>query len=164
MFTLIIIMAMVMISGGVYLAKNKKDTCESCGSRDWDTSGHNAGLCWSCSDLLDEEMDALHYHCRECRNMNDPCDDCWELIDKGQHPQQPIKSGVNRKVNIGNFENVDIYDKREIIQKMIDHNTSAFGKIAHSDHKGTPQEKYLEAQRKVLFEELWKIKDSFNNA
>jgi hypothetical protein len=145
-FTLIIIMAMVMISGGVYLAKKNKDTCTSCGSTEWDTSGHNPGLCWSCSDILDEEMEALHYHCSDCRNMHDPCGDCWELIDKGQHPQQPIK------------------DRREIIQKMIDHNTEGFRKIAHSDHKNSPQEQYLQAQRKVLFEKLWEIEDSFNNA
>ena len=146
MFTLIIIMAMVMIFGGVYLAKNKKDTCESCGSSDWDTSGHNPGLCWSCSDLLDEEMEALHYHCEDCRDRHDPCGDCWELIDVGQHPQQPIK------------------DRKEIIQKMIDHNTKGFHKIAHSDNKNSPQEQYLQAQRKVLFEKLREIEDSLNNA
>jgi len=138
-FVLLIIMAMIMIAGGVYLAKKKKDACKACGSTEWDTSGHNAGLCWSCSDILDEEMEALHYHCSDCRNMHDPCGDCWELIDKGQHPQQPIKA------------------KREIIQKMIDHNTQSFHKIAHSDHKGSPQEQDLQAQRKELFEKLWEL-------
>lgn len=140
MFVLLIIMAMVMIAGGVYLAKKKKDACKACGSTEWPTTGHNEGLCWHCSDLVDEDLvdekNTLHYHCSDCRNMHDPCGDCWELIDKGQHPQQPIK------------------DRKEIIQKMIDHNTEGFRKIAHSDHKGTPQEQYLQAQRKVLFEKL----------
>jgi len=27
--------------------------CKACGSTEWDTSGHNDGYCWSCSDRLD---------------------------------------------------------------------------------------------------------------
>jgi hypothetical protein len=55
-------------------------------------------------------------------------------------------------------------DKTELIKKMIKHNTEGFRKIAHSNHKGSPQEQYLKAQRKVLFEKLWEIEDSLNNA
>jgi hypothetical protein len=55
-------------------------------------------------------------------------------------------------------------DKTELIKKMIEHNTEGFRKIAHSNHKGSPQEQYLKAQRKVLFEKLWEIEDSLNNA
>lgn len=27
--------------------------CRACGSTEWDTSGHNDGYCWSCSDKMD---------------------------------------------------------------------------------------------------------------
>jgi len=81
-------LAIGMVAGGVYLAEKAEHGCARCKSVKWPLGGRNAGLCWSCSDLLDEEMEALHYHCGECRNMHDPCGSCWELIDKGQHPQQ----------------------------------------------------------------------------
>jgi hypothetical protein len=55
-------------------------------------------------------------------------------------------------------------DRKEFIQKLIDHNTEGFRKIAHSDHKNSPQEQYLKAQRQVLFNKLWKIEDALNNA
>jgi hypothetical protein len=145
-FVLLIIMAIVMILA--YKAKTyvQQERCKACGSTEWDTSGHNEGYCWSCSDLLDEDLveenNTLHYHCGDCRNMHDPCGDCWELIDKGQHPQQPIKH------------------RKEIIQKMIDHNAEGFRKIAHSDHKGSRQEQDLQAQRQNLFEQLWELEDA----
>jgi hypothetical protein len=55
-------------------------------------------------------------------------------------------------------------DRKEFIQKMIDRNTKDFRKICHSDHKNSPQEQYLKAQREVLFNRLWKIEDALNNA
>lgn len=140
MFVLLIIMAIVMILA--YKAKTyvQQERCKSCGSTQWPTTGHNQGLCWHCSDLVDEDLvdekNTLHYHCGDCRRMHDPCGDCWELIDKGEHPQQPVK------------------DNKAFIEKMIEFNTEGFRKIAHSDHKGSPQEQYLQAQRKVLFEQL----------
>jgi hypothetical protein len=55
-------------------------------------------------------------------------------------------------------------DRKEFIQKLIDHNTEGFRKIAHSKFRGSAQEQYLQAQREVLFKELWKIEDALNNA
>jgi hypothetical protein len=51
-------------------------------------------------------------------------------------------------------------ERKEFIQKMIDHNTEGFCKIAHSDHNDSPQEQYLKAQRKVLFNKLWELEDA----
>ena len=51
-------------------------------------------------------------------------------------------------------------DRKELIQKMIDHNTEGFRKIAHSDYKNSPQEEYLKAQRHSLFEQLWELEDA----
>jgi hypothetical protein len=53
---------------------------------------------------------------------------------------------------------------KAFIEKMIEFNTEGFYKIAHSENKNSPQEQYLQAQREVLFKELQKIEDSFNNA
>jgi len=92
-------LAIGMISGGVYFAEKAENACTGCNSVKWPLGGHNAGLCWHCSDLVDEDLveekNTLHYHCGDCRRMHDPCGDCWELIDKGQHPQQPIKAKNN---------------------------------------------------------------------
>ena len=33
----------------------------------------------------------VHYNCRECYAMHDPCVTCWVLIDEGNHPQQLMK-------------------------------------------------------------------------
>lgn len=41
-------------------------------------------------------MDTVHYHCRECYKMHDPCENCWVLIDLGTHPQQPKEQEQNK--------------------------------------------------------------------
>ena len=85
-------LAIGMVFGGVYLAEKAENGCTGCGSVKWPLNGHNAGLCWHCSDLLDEKKNTLmdaHYSCRECYAKHDPCETCWVLIDEGTHPQQP---------------------------------------------------------------------------
>ena len=93
-------LAIGMVAGGVYLAEKAEHGCARCKSVKWPLGGRNAGLCWSCSDLLDEEkntlMDTVHYHCEDCRDRHDPCGDCWVLIDEGTHPQQPQNKPENK--------------------------------------------------------------------
>ena len=51
--------ALAMIFGGVYLAEKAENACTGCNSVKWPLGGHNAGLCWHCSDLLDEKKNTL---------------------------------------------------------------------------------------------------------
>jgi hypothetical protein len=52
-------LAIGMISGGVYFAEKAENACKGCNSVKWPLGGHNAKLCWHCSDLLDEKKNTL---------------------------------------------------------------------------------------------------------
>jgi hypothetical protein len=96
--------ALAMIFGGVYLAEKAENACTGCNSVKWPLGGHNAGLCWHCSDLLD--------------------------------------------------------NKKNTLLAEIANNTESFRKIAHSKYKSSQQEQDLQAQREVLFKELWELEDA----